>query len=171
MQISKARAPPSKPKRERIVADAMLAKLARWMRLLGIGVESAPYIEDARILRYVKRVHAVLLTSDKALYARALKAKVRSVLVTGKGLESQLVEVFDILGLKPSLDKEICPLCNSNLRKITKDSAIKHGLSKKISLRYPYFYYCPKCKKVYWRGSHWKRVEKTARRILKELRA
>jgi len=146
----------------RLVTDVMLAKLARWMRLLGISVESAPYVNDERILRYVKRTKSILLTSDKALYRRALKAGAGSLLVQGDSLAAQLKLVFGALGLAPDTNREICTLCNSPLRKISPESATRHRVPKRIVERYNEFYYCGRCKKVYWRGTHMKRVMKVA---------
>ncbi len=41
-------------KHQRLVADVMLAKLARWLRLAGIEVEAAEITDDIRLIAYVK---------------------------------------------------------------------------------------------------------------------
>ncbi|MEM3827051.1 MAG: Mut7-C RNAse domain-containing protein [Candidatus Micrarchaeaceae archaeon] len=142
----------------RIVADAMLAKLARWMRLLGVDVEPLPYVEDDRLLKYVKRTGAVLLTSDRELYRKSLKRGAAALLVESHGLISQLKYVFSALSLAPDVSREICPICGSALLKISSDTAVRRGVPKKIALRYHEFFLCRKCGKVYWQGTHRRRV-------------
>ncbi len=135
----------------------MLAKLARWLRLFGISVENPRYVEDDRLLKYSKRTGSILLTSDRALNARARKLGVESLLISDKQLDSQLRYVIKALKLKPKASEKICPMCNSSLTKISKERASKL-VKKGISIEYESFYYCRKCRKVYWQGSHWRDI-------------
>ena len=150
--------------KKRIVADVMLVKLARWLRLFGISVENTKYVEDARLLRYAKRTGSILLTSDKALHERARKKEASSILVINGPFEMQLGYVVKLLGITPSMNETICPLCNSQLVPVSKKYASKRIL-KKIAKRYDSFYYCRKCRKVYWHGSHWEKIGKTLKSI------
>lgn len=149
----------------RIVADVMLAKLARWLRLFGISVENPRYTDDYKLMMYAKRTRSILLTSDRALHARSVKNGVRSLLVENAPLEAQLAYVVGSLRLSPRIDEKICPVCNSPLRKISAESASRYT-TKKIAEEYNAFYYCRKCRKVYWRGSHLKNIEATLKRVL-----
>ena len=54
----------------KVFADVMLAKLARWLRMAGIAVYDAPFIDDDALLGSVERRGGVLLTSDEQLCAR-----------------------------------------------------------------------------------------------------
>ncbi len=155
---------PAKESR-RMVADVMLAKLARWLRLFGISVENPRYTDDYKLMKYAKRTHSTLLTSDRALHACSVKNGVRSLLVENAPLEAQLAYVIGSLRLSPKIDEKICPVCNSPLRKISAESASKH-ISKRITEEYDAFYYCGRCKKVYWRGSHLRNIEATLKRVL-----
>jgi hypothetical protein len=70
---------------EKVYADVMLAKLARWLRLAGVPVLDAPYVDDTRLLGAVGRRKGLLLTSDEELFARARKRGVEALLVRQEG--------------------------------------------------------------------------------------
>ncbi|VVB77146.1 Mut7-C RNAse domain protein [uncultured archaeon] len=55
----------------KIYADVMLAKLARWLRLAGISVLNAPYVDDTELLYSVAGAKGILLTSDVELSRRS----------------------------------------------------------------------------------------------------
>jgi uncharacterized protein with PIN domain len=154
----------------RLVADKMLAKLARWIRLGGHKIEDAITNSDDSLIKYARTRHAVLLTQDEALANRARRQHFRVLLVKGNGIEEQLAFVAKNLGLRLSTKPSgICPYCNARLIRVDK-SKIK--LPEKVARRYRVFYKCPECGRVYWHGSHWKKIEsrlKEAKRIEKSL--
>ncbi len=145
---------------QKLVADIMLAKLARWLRLAGISIEDAPYVEDSKIIDYVKRKKALLITADVMLTGRAKKRKFRVLLIKEKDLEHQLAFVAGELDLDiGGYPGKICPICNGKLRKANKGSLA--GKVRKIAYgRYSEFYTCRKCGRVYWHGTHWNAIEK-----------
>lgn len=118
----------------RFLCDAMLGKLARWLRILGYDCELAPDgASDNEVIRLAEG--RILLTRDKAL------AKVpRSVLFADEDLESQLRVLFRKFRLRKRLTPTRCPLCNSPLAE-TGDG-----------------WRCQKCNQRYWRGSHWEKI-------------
>ena len=143
---------------ENVFADVMLAKLARWLRLAGMPVRDAPYTDDARLLGFVERQGGVLLTSDEQLCARARKRGVRFVLLKQGRIEGQIALVASALGVKVTTEPaKVCPVCGSKLVRIGRKKA--RGLVPQVSYsRYRLFYFCRKCRKAYWHGTHWKRI-------------
>lgn len=158
----------------KIYADVMLAKLARWLRMAGISVTDAPAIDDDALLRAVKRNKGVLLTSDERLCDRARKRQIRFVLVKQDRIESQMALVATALRKQIAAEPaEACPVCGSKLARITRKQA-EGSVPKESYLRYRLFYFCRKCKKAYWHGTHWERIRSrlaTARKIQKKMRA
>ncbi|MCK4405879.1 MAG: DUF5615 family PIN-like protein, partial [Hadesarchaea archaeon] len=83
----------------RFVADGMLGKLARWLRLAGhdviyIGNLKVPASEqDDVLLELAKLKRRVLLTCDLALHRRAKRVGIRSAYVESDDVVEQLVEV------------------------------------------------------------------------------
>lgn len=152
----------------RLVADKMLIKLARWLRLCGIDVQDVPYTDDLEIIRFMKKNGGILLTMDRALAKRSKKSGFRVLLVKGDTLEKQLAYVEVRLGVKIRLTAGmLCTLCNSKLIKVGK-KAVKGKVPDAVFKRYRVFYICRNCGKVYWMGSHLKRIKsriKRAKRI------
>jgi uncharacterized protein with PIN domain len=56
----------------KFLADAMLGKLSRWLRMLGQNVEYNVKLTDDQLLVQAKAEGRVLLTKDFELYQRAL---------------------------------------------------------------------------------------------------
>ncbi len=148
---------------QRLVADVMLEKLARWIRLSGNKIESAPFVKDEKLISYVKKKKAILLTQDEALAQRSKKRGFKVVLVKGSSIEEQLAYVSFVIGMRlrasPSL---ICPYCNVKLEKASKKE-IQGKVPERVAKSHRLFYICPKCKRIYWKGSHWKEIEKRLR--------
>ena len=145
---------------QRLVADIMLAKLARWLRLAGISIEDTPYVEDNKIIGYVKRKKALLLTADEMLAGRAKKRKFNVLLIKEGNLEHQLAFVAHELDLDISrYPGRICPICNGRLKKTSKKS-VEGKVQKTAYEQYSDFYTCSKCGRVYWYGTHWNAIGK-----------
>ncbi|MEM3781751.1 MAG: Mut7-C RNAse domain-containing protein [Candidatus Micrarchaeaceae archaeon] len=141
-----------------LVADVMLEKLARWIRLSGTSITSAPFTSDNSIIRYVKKHNGILLTQDEPLAGRSSKRKFKVLLVKGSSIEEQLAFVACSLGLKiRTTPSGICPYCNAKLVKIAKESA-KAAVPNAVAKSHTSFYTCKKCKRVYWRGTHWNKI-------------
>lgn len=148
----------------KIFADVMLAKLARWLRFAGISVYNVPFEDDTRILGYVKRSKGVLLTADEELSRRARRARIGEVLISEKSLEGQIAQAANALGDRVSTVKEkTCPICNSDLKRVNKEK-VAGLVPPEAYARYCVFYFCGKCNKAYWHGTHWKDIAKTLRK-------
>lgn len=142
----------------KVFADVMLAKLARWSRLAGISVYDAPVEDDTKLLSLVKRSKGVLLTADEELFSRAAKAKVKAFLVSETKLEKQIAYVANALGVRITAEQaRICPVCNSTLAKVER-TKVAGLVPSEAYRRYRLFYFCRKCNKAYWHGTHWKKI-------------
>jgi len=154
----------------RFAADGMLGRLARWLRIaghdtlcaqdLGVGPEG----EDEALLRAAEEQGRILLTSDEALHARALRLGLRSVLVTGRSVLDQLLEISMALGrrLDMNFEDSRCPVCNGTLVQADPSEAPPEVRKDRE------FWKCSSCGKVYWEGKHWRSIIKTAERYKRE---
>jgi len=135
----------------RYLADLMLMKLARWLRMAGYDVSNPPAgADDTDLIEIALAEKRTLLTRDRALARRCEKAGARCLLIISSDLDEQLGELLDS-GLSLELNPLRCTLCNAPLEEVTEsDIAGPAGLEERSDLRR-----CRRCGKVYWRGSHW----------------
>lgn len=139
----------------RFVADDMLGRLARWLRLLGYDVIYPAPARDAQLLRLAQAEDRVLLTRDRGL---AERFSGRKVLVESGNLWEQLRQVVTELGLevgKGFLTR--CALCNEPIEPISKEE-VRDLVPPYVFCTHGKFARCPKCGRVYWEGSHVERM-------------
>lgn len=139
------------------LADRMLGKLARWMRIMGYDTEYAQDVDDTSIARMAVDEGRILLTRDRGLHSRK---GIRSIYVAPVELEEQLHFVAKACNLRFDESRMRCSLCNGAISAVSPE-AVSGDVESGILLRHSRFYRCGVCRKVYWRGSHWERISKT----------
>jgi uncharacterized protein len=146
----------------KFLADGMLGKLARWLRMLGQNVLYSTKLSDNELLTLAKAECRVLLTRDFELYKRAVSRGLEGFYVEGKQESNQLAEVTKRYGLalEIDMDKSHCPICNTKLEAATKEQ-LKDKLEPNTYRYYDRFWRCPNCGQVYWQGAHWKQITET----------
>lgn len=155
----------------RFVADGMLGKLTRWLRMLGHDVEYSSSFDDGELISVARSENRVLLTRDVKLYRKAATEGVEAFLVEGKTEYEKLAELARRYGFKLEIDvpDSRCPKCNSRIRPVRKEEVMER-IPESTSKHYDEFWECQNCGKIYWQGSHWKRINKTlsqAKQVLK----
>ena len=141
---------------EHFVADCMLGKLAKWLRALGYDVIYLREAEDAEILAMV-REGRVLLTRDRR--AERWREEGKVFVITKNDPKEQLREIVGGLDLS-KMDAALfsrCLICNNPLRLVGKET-IREEVPEYIWQRHHRFHRCDNCSKVYWPGSHSKRM-------------
>jgi hypothetical protein len=146
-------------KKRGFIADAMLGRLARWMRFLGYDVQYYRDIDDKALVRLVRSEDRILLTRDRELIKRFT---VEHVLIKSEDVKKQLKEVITLFPRETSSRR--CMHCNIPLEDIEKEMA--EGLvPEHVYLHHRRFQRCSKCRRIYWEGSHTNNILK----ILREL--
>lgn len=145
----------------RFVVDAMLGKLARWLRILGYDTLYYPSIEDHRLIELADKSGRVLLTADRELmkYRRAEK-----FLISSDAWREQLREVTSAF---PPPDQGLfsrCLECNSALEEVDRET-VRGEVPPHVYEEQREFARCPRCNKVYWWGTHCERVRLQLREI------
>jgi len=144
--------------------DGMLGKLTRWLRMLGYDAVYQNDSSDTDLLTAAKSKSLILLTSDEELYRTATFRGIQSFLIRGKTEPERLAELAERYELRLEIDpsKSLCPKCGSSLREIEKQN-IQNLVPEATFKVYRTFWMCtnPNCAKIYWHGSHWKKIEGT----------
>lgn len=157
----------------KFLIDGMLGKLARWLRLMGYDAKYS-ISSDKALIAEAARENRVLLTSDVALYREATLKGVEAYLIKGKNEAERIAEVAKRFKLRINIDvnSSRCPLCGHPLLKIDKNF-VKGKVPQRTFKAYEEFWVCQnkECEKIYWRGSHWKKINEVllqARNWLRE---
>lgn len=149
------------------LCDHMLGTLATWLRILGVDTSyPSNTTSDEEILHQAETEGRVLLTRDKVLAARAKKTRVSAFLIHGTDLETHLRQVIDAFSLDLSRVLTRCTLCNSPLVSATPEDAHEH-IPPRVFERQKEFWFCPSCRKYYWKGTHYEAMEKRLKTLEK----
>ncbi len=150
------------------IVDAMLGKLATWLRLTGHDTFYSTHIHDDELIRIAKEHSRILLTSDAILARRAEEAGLEFMLVRGS-VDEEVASVFLKFGIKPDADpaKSRCTKCNGILTHIKNDEKQRiEGLVPEQTYNYyTEFWLCKYCKSVFFQGGQWTNIEEYMSRI------
>jgi uncharacterized protein with PIN domain len=146
----------------RFIADAMLGTLAKWLRILGYDTQFDPNLDDDQLVRQARAQDRVLLTRDREL---ARRRGLDVLLVTSEHLDAQIVQVLTELDLEPNRSFSRCPVCNETLVEIDREKALSR-VPAYVARTHETFKSCPACQRIYWRGTHWQRMDEQLDRIL-----
>lgn len=148
---------------DRFLADVMLGRLARWLRLAGVD---CAYMSarggPADVLHRAKAESRVVLTRDHNLAGVSADDVFH---LESEDYGEQLREVFSRFDLKLELELARCAECNRRLASLPKSEA--HGIVPlHVYETCDVFHICPGCRRVYWRGTHAESIEESLRRVL-----
>jgi hypothetical protein len=141
---------------KRFAADAMLGRLARWLRLLGFDCTFDPEITDEEIVRLAVLDSRALLTRDRSLPEEWWIPDI--YLVREQEVRKQLVEVIQRFDLASSIRVlSRCNECNCALNRVTRPDVSGRVPASVLEL-HDVFSECRDCGRVYWDGSHAARI-------------
>jgi uncharacterized protein with PIN domain len=148
----------------RFIADAMLGKLARWLRALGYDTL---YIQgDDYLVAACTRVEGrILLTRDTEL---ARRKGLRVLLITSQSLRAQITQVVQTFGHPVDTPSPRCMNCNGELKSLTVEQA-RPLVPVYVAQTQKVFHQCSNCGQVYWQGTHWQGIQKLRRTIWKSI--
>lgn len=145
------------------VADAHLGKLTKYLRMLGFDTLYRNDFGDDEIINLSLSEKRIILTRDKNLLNSSLVTHAYYIRATDK--HQQLVEVVDKFDLRSQFKPFTrCMTCNACLMLKTPEEVLKM-VDNNILQSYREFYLCPTCNKVFWEGSHFKRMERMVLKI------
>lgn len=140
----------------RFMADAMLGRLARWLRILGYDTAYDKAITDEALIERAIREDRWLLTRDRNLALRRL-LRGRHTLILSDDVEGQLRQLHRDLKIDLDLTYQQayrCADCNVVLTPISHADAAPL-VPPFVAQQYREFLQCPHCCRLFWPGTHW----------------
>lgn len=140
----------------RFVADAHLGGLAHLLRLAGFDTLYDNHFADDAIEALASSEARIVLTRDRELLKR--RTITHGCYVRSLQPEAQLHELFDRLDLAGSAQPfRLCLSCNVPLHRIAREQAAER-VPAGVLERHTRFVTCDVCRRIFWEGSHWKRM-------------
>jgi uncharacterized protein with PIN domain len=149
----------------RFVLDIHLGKLATYLRMLGFDTLYRNDYPDEELARLSHNQKRILLSRDRGLLKRGLVTHGYCVRETAPF--SQLVEIvrrFDLSGSAEPFRR--CLRCNGLLRCVSKEEIVDRLLPATIQYNND-FRRCQGCGRVYWKGSHYQRMQQVVDQALR----
>src|SRR5690606_23543825 len=140
----------------RFLADAHLGGLARRLRLLGFDTALARDAPDHSLADLAEGDGRILLSRDRELLKHRRVAHGRYV--RARSTDEQLREIVAHFGLRERMRPfSRCLECNAPLRPARR-AAVADPVAPRVAEEQPGFTPCTGCGRVYWPGSHWRRL-------------
>ncbi len=148
----------------KFLVDAMLGKLARFLRIFGydtvyandlIDYYNTNPVPDNNLKKYALSTNRTIITKDLPFYKDIMD---NAILLEGEGIYSYLNQLKQKLKLQLifNIKKARCSTCNSPLQEVVNKILIKNLVKHDTFLNYNEFFQCvnPVCRKVFWNGPH-----------------
>jgi uncharacterized protein with PIN domain len=147
------------------VADCMLGRLAKWLKILGFDVLYFSKAEDGELVALARREGRILLTRDSGLIEKAAKRPNR-LFVRSDDWQDQVVQVLDELALWDEVrPNSRCLECNRALKPLEKERA-RNLVTPYVLEHAASFAMCPECGRVFWQGTHYGDMERKIAKLL-----
>jgi len=138
----------------KFLCDQMLGTLAKWLRVYGFDTFFAnSKLDDADLIEIAKKEKRALITRDKTLSQVARRENLKVYEIKSTDIDEQLNQVLEDIYIDKKQIFSRCLLCNSLISLIDKDR-VKNRVPERVYKNNQKFWYCVKCDKIYWKGSH-----------------
>jgi uncharacterized protein with PIN domain len=137
----------------KLLADAMLGRLAKYLRILGYDTVYMADTDDYAVMRVARAEDRLILTRDHGL---ARRRGVHALLIESEEIEEQLHQVHEALGPPPPPAR--CPVCNTPLQDAPPEVVVRR-VPPYVQRTQEDFSLCPSCRRIFWRGTHWQNMQ------------
>ncbi|MFQ5917155.1 MAG: Mut7-C RNAse domain-containing protein [Candidatus Binatia bacterium] len=139
------------PEGMRFVADKMLGRLVRWLRIIGQDVSYGLHLSGYELIRSARRESRLILTRDRGIYKKSPPAV---LLIQSDHFREQFKQVVQVCGLDPMKNLFTrCVECNTPFDPIPKESVEKKVPPYVFSTQEK-FSFCRSCQRIYWPATH-----------------
>jgi len=139
----------------KFLADAMLGRLARWLRILGFDTLYFSEIADEVLVSISENENRVLLTRDTRL---AKKKGLEILFIRDDLWRNQLARFLNVFPLDRTALFTRCLACNEKLLPVEKEE-VKVLVPPYVFKTRDDFSRCPSCMKVFWAATHYEHMK------------
>ncbi len=148
----------------RFSADAMLGRLARWLRVMGYDTRFDAGIADADLVRSALEERRVILTRDRGIPDRWRVP--RLLLLEAEAPRDQLRELARHFPLEwRGRIFTRCTRCNDPVERVSPADLVGR-VPESVLQTHERFRRCPSCGRIYWDGSHAARMRRALEQML-----
>jgi uncharacterized protein with PIN domain len=140
-----------RPLEIKFLADVMLGRLSKWLRIMGYDTHYQPFYNGVAI-DFIMKEGCLLLTRNK----RLVNKYIPSYLINSEHVGTQLQEMAKsgYLHLDRSQWFSRCLVCNTHLQSISPEEAKAHIPEYIFTQNISGLHFCPSCGRYFWPGSH-----------------
>lgn len=152
----------------RFALDAHLGKLTRLLRLLGFDAVHSNGYRDEELVAVASRDGRVVLTRDRELLKRSAVRYGYWVRATDPPAQAaEVVRRFRVADVSAPFTR--CLRCNGRLLPVDRGEAVAR-VPPRVAAWREEFLRCVGCGKLYWKGTHYPRLQELVSRILSSVR-
>ena len=153
------------PVEPRFLLDGHLGRLVAYLRMLGFDCLYRNNYDDDQLAEIAQRENRILLSRDRRLLMR--KTVTYGYCLRSLDSLEQLNEVIERFDLRSRFAPfHRCLRCNHALEPVAKEVVLDR-LEPLTRLYFDDFQICPACGQIYWKGSHYEKMQKLVEEISK----
>jgi uncharacterized protein with PIN domain len=153
----------------KFIVDHNVAKLARWLRMMGYDAIVFDQPDDWQMIRTALAENRIVITKDTGVMKRRVitSGKLRALLIIGDEPETQIQQVIETFQLNNQNSLSLCLECNVPLVAVKREE-IKDRIPPYVYQTKSQFVECPVCLRVYWQGTHWEAMTQTLSKLSRD---
>ena len=134
------------------IADRMLGRLAKWLRILGYDTAYLPQLSPQGIIHEGRRQGRIIITRDTKVVRD--KQVPPFIFIRADHFREQLRQVVEACQLDPlRFVLTRCAVCNAPLATTPREKVQDH-VPPYVWETQVEFHQCPKCRRLYWGATH-----------------
>ncbi len=142
----------------KFLVDRMLGKLAKKLRMLGYDAVYYGGGDLHQLIHMAREDGRVILTRNKKLIPKRPEDRIIQVSEDDPVLQLQALAQQGCVAFTRDKLLSRCLVCNSLIEEIPREDA-EGKVPDFIFYQQKTFFRCPSCRRIYWQGSHPKRME------------
>jgi hypothetical protein len=137
----------------KFLTDASLARLGKWLRLLGYDTIVFPREAGREMLRRAEKDGRIVLTRRRDMTGRQFSGRLFLItdIIVGQQLKS-VIEKFSLIIDRKRMFR-ICLECNEKLNPVNREDVLDR-VPPYVLETCDKYNRCPDCGKIYWMGTH-----------------